>query len=281
LKVFAMNHTFRFSRLCRLASLVTLTSSALLGATAHAHMGIINLTTGIQAGGQSQFAIAGTTNELQLNVPHGCNSSHVPSLPAGAALDTFRFTITVPAALVNSTLRATPIAQFGVPARVTNGDGSVTFTYTKTNDPAQADDLVYKPVLRIALPAATGTALTKYQFLSVQYCMNGNQEVAMDWGAADSPRLLVFPVKRAGFNRYSLDALTAPDFAATGTTTIESRLKSYFGDAAVIWVGKSGFSPNAETQSKITNLIGKDSSYSNLASPGRSLSTADTLWVRY
>lgn len=276
-----MNPTFSFSRLCRLASLVTLTSGALLGATAHAHMGIINLTTGIRAGGQSQFAIAGTTNELQFNVPHGCNSSHVPSLQAGAALDTYKFTITVPSALVNSTLRATPIAQFGVPERVPNGDGSVTFVYTKTPDPNQADNLVYKPVLRIALPAATGTALTKYQFPSVQYCMNGNEPVAMDWGATDSPRLLVFPVKRTGFNQYTLDAQTAPDFAPAGTATIESRLKSYFGDAAVIWVEKSGYSPNAETQKKITALIAKDSSYSNLASPGRNLSTADTLWVRY
>jgi len=276
-----MNHTFRFSRLCRLASLVTLTSGALLGATAHAHMGIINLTTGIRAGGQSQFAIAGTRNELQFNVPHGCNKSHVPSLPDGASLDTFKFTITVPSALVTPTLRATPIAQFGVPARVPNGDGSVTFTYTKDNDPNQADDLVYKPVLRIELPAATGTALTKYQFLSVQYCMNGNEPVPMDWGATDSPRLLVFPVKRTGFNQYTLDAKTAPDFAPAGNATIESRLKSYFGDAAVIWVGKSGYSPNAETQKKIEALIAKDSSYSSLPSPGRSLSTADTLWVRY
>jgi hypothetical protein len=274
-----MIQNIRFFTFRKTAAVMALaTAATLIAPLAQAHMGIVNLTTGIRVGGQSQFAIAGTTNELQFSVPHGCNTSHGFS----GNFDTFKFTVTVPAPLVSSALRATPIPQFGVPARVTNGDGSVTFTWEKSkSDISPLDNLLYRPVLRVAVPAASGNSITKYQFLSVQYCMDGGQEKAMDWGATDSPRLIVFPVKRAGFNSYTLDSQTVGDFTVTGTNTIESRLKSYFGDAAVIWVGKDGYSPNVETQKKIGDLIGKDPSYGTLPRPGRSLATTDTIWVRY
>jgi hypothetical protein len=93
----------------------------------------------------------------------------------------------------------------------------------------------------------------------------------------------VFPDKRRGFNSYTLDASTVGDFtAASGTATLASKLKSYFGDAAIVWVSKAGYSANAHTLARVTALIARDSTYSDLgATAGKSLTANDTIWVRY
>jgi hypothetical protein len=175
---------------------------------------------------------------------------------------------------------------FGPVARTTESDGSLTFTWTRLPSitAPTADDQMYKPSVRLKFPAATGTAISKVQFRTKQYCKDsGNVDYTMDWGTANSPTLLVWPDKRKGFNRFTLDSSTVGDFtAANGTATLTAKLKSYFGDAAIVWVGKAGYSANAITQARVTALIAKDNSYSDLGTTaGKSLTANDTIWVRY
>jgi len=267
--------------------------------SAWSHVGLSNLTTGITAGGQSAFAIAGTTNEIAFAIPHGCTAAEsrrvdnasatfVGTSPSGN-LDTHKVTITVPAAVVTATgassLRPAMSGLFGVVARSTDIDGNVTFTWTRQaglSGPGD-DDQLYKLSVRMKLPSAVGSAIRKLQFITRQYCKDsGNNDWVMDWGTANSPTLLAFPDKRRGFNSYTLDASTVGDFTSAGTGTLAARLKAYFGDAAIVWVGKAGYSANAITQARVTALIAKDSSYSDLgATAGKSLTANDTIWVRY
>lgn len=257
---------------------------------ASAHVGIANLSTGISVGGQAPFAIAGTTNEILFAIPHGCTAAESTPTLTGANLDTYKIAITVPAAVVTATGAASvrPVLDgtFGPVARTTESDGGITFTWTRLTSitAPTADDQMYKPSVRLKMPAATGAAIIKLQFRTRQYCKDsGNTEYTMDWGTANSPTLLVFPDKRRGFNSYTLDASTVGDFTATsGTATLASKLKSYFGDAAIVWVSKAGYSANAHTQARVTALIARDSTYSDLGSTaGKSLTANDTIWVRY
>jgi hypothetical protein len=276
-----------FARALRGAACLSAIAAA---SVASAHVGIANLTTGISVGGQSQFAIANTTNEILFAIPHGCTSAEsVPTL-TGANLDTYKIAITVPAAVVTATGAASvrPVLDgtFGPVARTTESDGSLTFTWTRLPSitAPTADDQMYKPSVRLKFPAATGTAISKVQFRTKQYCKDsGNVDYTMDWGTANSPTLLVWPDKRKGFNRFTLDSSTVGDFtAANGTATLTAKLKSYFGDAAIVWVGKAGYSANAITQARVTALIAKDNSYSDLGTTaGKSLTANDTIWVRY
>ncbi len=280
-------NAFLFARALRGAACLSAIAAA---SVASAHVGIANLTTGISVGGQSQFAIANTTNEILFAIPHGCTAAEsVPTL-TGANLDAYKIAITVPAAVVTATGAASvrPVLDgtFGPVARTTESDGSLTFTWTRLPSitAPTADDQMYKPSVRLKFPAATGTAIGKFQFRTKQYCKDsGNVEFTMDWGTANSPTLLVFPDKRRGFNRFTLDSSTLGDFtAASGTATLAAKLKSYFGDAAIVWVGKAGYSPNTITQARVTALIAKDGSYSDLGTTaGKSLTANDTLWVRY
>lgn len=271
---------------------------------AQAHIGVSNLTTGISAGGQSQFAIANTTNEILFAIPHGCTAAESSPTFSGANLDTYKISITIPAPLVSATGAASvrPVLDgtFGPVVRTTNADGSLTFTWTRlaSISTPSADDQMYKVSLRVKFPTALDTTgavsstadnkIRKYQFAAKQVCKdaanaNGGADYVMDWGTANSPTILVFPDKRRGFNAYTLDSSTVSDFtAASASATLASKLKSYFGDAAIVWVNKAGFSPNSATQVRITTLIGKDSSYSNLgATQGKSLTANDTIWVKY
>jgi hypothetical protein len=277
-------------------------SAIAAASVASAHVGIANLTTGISVGGQSQFAIANTTNEVLFAIPHGCNPNAESSPAAGSttapALDTYKIAITIPAAVVTATGAASvrPVLDgtFGPVVRTTETDGGITFTWTRlaTAGSPTADDQLYKASVRLKFPAATGTAITKVQFLTKQHCKANatwggtaevGSDVVLDWGTANSPTILVFPDKRRGFNSYTLSASTVGDFAAaTGTATLASRLKGYFGDAAIVWVGKAGYSANTHTQARVTALIAKDGSYSDLgATAGKSLTANDTIWVRY
>jgi hypothetical protein len=287
--------TTSFATACRGAVCLSAIAAA---SVASAHVGIANLTTGISVGGQSQFAIAGTTNEILFAIPHGCTASESTPTLTGANLDTYKIAITVPAAVVTATGAASvrPVLDgtFGPVARTTESDGSLTFTWTRLPSitAPTADDQMYKPSVRLKFPAATGTAITKVQFLTKQHCKANatwggtaevGSDVVLDWGTANSPTILVFPDKRRGFNSYTLSASTVGDFAAaTGTATLASRLKGYFGDAAIVWVGKAGYSANTHTQARVTALIAKDGSYSDLgATAGKSLTANDTIWVRY
>jgi hypothetical protein len=170
--------------------------------------------------------------------------------------------------------------------------GNVKLTWTRkaataTTDAnyTASDNHLYKVSVRLKFPAvasATDVAIKKYQFPVVQYCNSGATEYTMNWGTANSPTIIVLPEKRKGFNKFAVDASTVSDFTTTGTGTLAAKLKSYFGDAAIVWVGKAGYSPNALTTEKIKALATKDSTYSELGSTaGASIKTTDTIWVKY
>lgn len=278
------------------ASFLIAASALLTASSAMAHVGLSNLTTPITVGGQSTFAIANTTNEILFNVPHGCTSAE--SLPAftGANLDTYKIEITVPAAVVTATtassLRPSMDGLFGaVTVGPVDASGNVKLTWTRKltgtgeQNYTASDNHLYKVSVRLRAPnvsSASDVSIKKYQFLVVQTCKNGTTDVVMDWGTANSPSLIVFPDRRQGFNKYSLDASTVADFTTTGTGTLGAKLKSYFGDAAIVWVGKSAYSANPNTTTKIQGLVAKDSAYSELGTKaGASIAVSDTLWVKY
>ncbi|MEQ1836728.1 MAG: hypothetical protein ABL858_00055, partial [Candidatus Nitrotoga sp.] len=274
--------------------------SGLLGAgNAVAHVGTANLTLPISANGQATFAIAGGTSEIQFIVGHGCNPGEtVPAPPAGlpapGGLDTTKIEITVPAAIVTATggiapgtsVRPSHAGEFGLVTRTLNPDGSLTFLWTRNTAVAVADDQLYKVSIRLKTPAAAAGdfSIKKYQFLAKQICthtpVGGTPtDHVMDWGVLNSPTILSFPEKRTGFNKYTLDASTLTDF---GTAPVAAKLKSYFGDAAIVWVGKKAYSPNPNRSAKINALVTADQTYSNLGTDtGTTLLVTDTIWVKY
>ncbi len=279
-----------------LLSLIVSAAAALAAANAAAHVGITNLTTPIGAGGQSTYAIANTTNEILFNVPHGCTSAE--SLPAfsGANLDTSKIEVTIPAAIVTATtvasLRPTMDGLYGaVTVGTVDAGGSVKLTWTRKAaatgeaNATASDNHLYKVSVRLRLPnvaSASDTSIKKYQFLVVQTCTSGATDYVMDWGTANSPNLIVFPDRRKGFNKYTLDASTVADFTTAATGTLGARLKSYFGDAAIVWFGKAGYSANPNTSAKIQALATKDTTYSELGGKaGASIASTDTIWVKY
>lgn len=274
--------------------------SGLLGVgTAMAHVGTANLTLPISANGQATFAIAGGTSEIQFIVGHGCNPGEtVPAPPAGlpapGGLDTTKIEITVPAAIVTATVatsvRPSHAGEFGLVARTSNFDGSLTFLWTRNTAVAVADDQLYKVSIRLKTPApssATDFAIKKYQFLAKQICTHtpaggAPTDHVMDWGTLNSPTILAFPEKRKGFNKYTLDTSTVGDFVPVTGVGIAPKLKSYFGDAAIVWIGKKGYSPNPNRSAKIDALATADKTYSNLGTdPGTTLTGTDTIWVKY
>jgi len=281
----------------RLFRVLALVATSLASPIAFAHIGIFNLTTPIAAAGQSTYAVANSTNEIQFAVPHGCTSAESTPAFTGANLDTYKIEITIPAAIVTATTVASlrpaldgPFGTVTVGALDTAGNVKLTWVRKAASAPGDAnytagDTQLYKLGVRLRVPnltSTTDTAIRKFTFLAVQYCRSGETEYTLDWGTANSPTLLVFPDKRTGFNKYSLDASTVSDFTTSGAGTLAARLKAYFGDAAILWVGKAGYSANTVTAAKIQTLITKDATYSNLGTAaGRSLTAADTIWVKY
>jgi hypothetical protein len=241
-----------------LSSIAIAATAVIASGNASAHVGLSNVTMPISAAGQGTFALANTTNEILFNVPHGCTAAESVPTMTGANLDTTKIEITVPAAIVAATTAASlRPAMDGLFGAVTVGavetDGSVKLTWARKSaavgeaNYTASDNQLYKISVRLKLPnvaSATDVAIKKYQFLTVQTCSSGGTDYTLTWGTANSPTLLVFPDKRKGFNKFTLDATTtATDFAATtGTATLAAKLKSYFGDAAIVWVSKQGYS---------------------------------------
>lgn len=265
-----------------------LVSGLALASSAFAHVGVMNNSLPSSAAGQAAFTVANTTSEIVFVVGHGCNAEAVPTPPAN--LDTTKIQITVPAAIVAATgaasVRPSNQGEFGNVVRETLSDGAIKFTWSKVAAPTADDDQFYKVSIRLKTPAntsATDIAIKKYQFLATQVCAVPNAaDYVLDWGVANSPTLLSFPEKRKGFNKYSLDASTLSDFTVAGSGTKAAKLKSYFGDAVIVWAGKRAYSPNANTAAKIDALAQQDFTYSNLATEtGVSLAVDQVMWVKY
>jgi YD repeat-containing protein len=252
---------------------------------AAAHIGVVNT--------QLPFAREGTY-ELVLAVPHGCA---VPGSSPAVETDTYRVEVTTPAAFGSP--RAIIDGVFGVPTRSTNADGTTTFVWTKLGNGSsnhfdavgQADNQSYRIALRGSFRATTtsaeGTRFTTQRFNAKQYCKNpaaGQPDLFTDWanysaaGDNQSPAVKVYPTRVAGWNAYTLPASVAATLATPAA--VSAFVKAYFGDAQIVWVGKAGYSPNADTTARIQALVAKDSSYSELVNKP-SLSSSETLWVKY
>lgn len=277
-------------------SSIVLACALCAASAAQAHVGLSNLTTPNTAAGQSTFAFANTTNEIVFNVPHGCTASESTPAFSGANLDTAKIEVTIPAAIVTATtaasLRPAMDGLFGaVSVGAVDSSGNVKLTWTRQASASgganftASDNHLYKVSVRLKFPAgasASDVSIRKVQFPVVQTCSSGGTEYKLDWGTANSPTILVFPDKRKGFNKFTLDASVVPDFTSTATGTLAARLKSYFGDAAIVWAGKNGYSANTTTAARLQALIAKDTSYGELGSKaGLSLTAGDTLWVKY
>ncbi len=277
---------------------IALAATLAAATAASAHVGTSNLTTPSVAGGQATYLLGNVTSELTFNVGHGCNAEAVPPITSGA-LDTYKVKITIPADVVASTApRGTYSGAFGL---VDIADGTVTGTKVLTWTKAAGsrvdakDDQFYKLPVRLRVPATT--TIKRYTFDAAQYCIAtaavpggttaAGTEVVLDWAGAafatnQSPTVLAFPDKRKGWNKFTLDTTALPVFTSTAPGTLAAALKSHFGDAEVVWIGKKGYSANAETIKKIDALIAKDSSYSRLdTAAGLTLTTTDTIWVKY
>lgn len=286
---------FKLSARFALATLALATAQL-----ASAHVGTTNSTTPSTTPGQATYLIGNTTSELNFIVGHGCNAEASPPVTTGA-LDTYKVSITVPAEIVTATGTVRPLysGAFGL-GLVTDHPsitGAKVITWTKqANAEGRAiDDQYYKLTLRLKAPATT--AIKAYQFDAVQTCkatatvpggnVTAGSDVVLDWTKItgqpnQSPTVFVFPDKRKGFNSLKIDASVEANFTAAATATLASVLKSHFGDAEILWLGKAGYSSNSVTAAKIDALAAKDASYSNLGSKlGGAIKATDTLWVKY
>ncbi len=262
----------------RLLAAASLAFASLL---ANAHVGVVNT--------QLPYAREGTY-ELVLAVPHGCG--YTPAGGTATELDTYRVEVTTPPAFTGP--RPILDGVFGVPTRTVNGDGSVTFVWTKPaslDTPDQADILSYRIGIRGSFLAtsanAAGARFTAQQFNTRQSCKNpvaGQPDIVVDWAnygtpaSNQSPTVRVFPTRVPGWNSYTLPA----GVAATLTTpaAVSAFVRAFFADAQIVWVGKAGYSPNAAAAAKIQALIARDASYSDLLNKA-SLTSTETLWVKY
>jgi hypothetical protein len=267
---------------------------------AQAHVGTTNATTPSVTPGQATFLVGNVTSELSFVVGHGCNAEASPPITTGA-LDTYKTSITIPAEIVTATGQIRPIYSgafgFGVITNHPTLTGAKVVTWTKqaNAEPRAIDDQYYKLTVRLKAPATT--VIKSYQFDAVQTCkatdtvpgapVAAGADVVLDWTKItgqpnQSPTVFVFPDKRKGFNSFKLDASVTANFTAASTATLASTLKSHFGDAEILWVGKAGYSANAATAAKIDALAAKDSSYSKLGTKvGGAISATDTIWVKY
>jgi hypothetical protein len=258
---------------------------ALCAPFAAAHVGVVNT--------QLPFAREGTY-ELVLALPHGC--SVTGSSPA-IETDTYKVEVTTPVAFTGP--RAIIDGVFGVPVRTANADGTTTLVWTKLGNGSGnpfdsaglADNQSYRIALRGSFKATTasveGARFTTQRFNAKQYCKNpavGQPDLSTDWsnysapGDNQSPTVKVYPTRVAGWNSYTLPASVAGTL--TTAAAVSAFVKAYFGDAQIVWVGKAGYSPNADTTARIQALVAKDSSYSELVNK-TSLSASETLWVKY
>ena len=256
-------------------------SLALASFAASAHVGVANL--------QTPFAREAVYQAV-LVVPHGC--AYTPAGGAATELDTYRVEVTTPPTFTGP--RPVPDGVFGLPIRTVNGDGSVTFVWTKPaslDTPGLDDTMSYRIVIQGSFLATTATTegarFTAQRFNTKQSCKNpqrGLPDVVVDWSnygtpaANESPVIRVYPNRQPGWNSYTVPARVA----ATLTTpaAVGAFVQAFFADAQVVWVGKAGYSPNTLIAAKIQALAARDANYSELVKKS-SLSATETLWVKY
>ncbi len=216
-------------------------------------------------------ALAGTTVELNLNVPHGCEGT-----------DSYEVQVTLPAEFnpeVAAPAHPAPPRPmdnvFGPAVPVSNVDRTTTVTWTRTSKEAvhPGDTHFYKFVVRVKLPAAPFTTL---YFPTVQTCLDVDGEPTLEarWTAVGgshdhgsesvseegaAPSLFILPTRAPGWNKYMVNE-HVHDFTV-------------FRDAEIVWAGNKAYSVNAET----VKLIEADAESELLDA----IHPGTEIWVKY
>ncbi|UJR82450.1 DUF1775 domain-containing protein [Sandaracinus amylolyticus] len=218
--------------------------------SAHAHMG---------ARGP---AIANTTFVATFTVGHSCAAvAEMPSMPAVPSSDTRTVRISLPAGV--TAVRPMHGGVFGRPTIIRDAsEAIVAVEYTRPDDASQPPDELYHELsIRMRAPTAPFTAL---QFPSVQTCFDGREH---RWEGEDAPTLRVLPPRSPGWNQ-----ITMPE----GTYDLDA-IAAYFGDAAIVWLDRRAWSPNATTRA----LIESDPAAEPLTAIESTAAAPAAVWVRY
>ena len=202
--------------------------------------------------------LADSTQEITFGVGHGCDK-----------LDTFSVLVDIPASV--TTVRAVP-SDFGKVSTVRDAANvvkGIKWEKLSNAELQDGDPNYYKLSLRIKVP---NQPFTRLLFPAHQVCRSadGKTEKTVDWaaetessgetGPEPAPALFILPARDKGWNKYTVP-VAIPD------------LKSYFGDALIVWKGNAAYSPNANTLSQIKSTAD--------VTELTSLAANDVVWVRY
>ncbi|WP_394827109.1 DUF1775 domain-containing protein [Pendulispora albinea] len=199
-----------------------------------------------------------STQEISFGIGHGCDG-----------LDTYSVRVEIPPSITS--VRAVP-SPFGKVTIEKNAAGLISaVTWQKPDaDIIDADTNYYKLSLRIGVPKKT--AFSQLLFKTYQKCRNTKGEtkesnwVDVSETAADgghgfpAPVLTIVPKHVNGWNK-----ITVPVDVAD--------LKTYFGDALIVWKGNAAYSPNPATAEQIATTADTTAL--------TALKANDEVWVKY
>jgi len=248
------------------------------GSTVNAHVGVVNT--------QLPYAVAGRSYELVLAVPHGC--SYTAAGGAEAHADTYRVEVAIPAGFTG--VRPIVDGVFGRPTIAKTGDVVNTLTWTKgTSYDSTDDDQSYRIGLRGTAPNAPFTTVA---FNVKQYCRNpqGGADIVVDWAqygspaSNQSPKVKIYPARTPGWNKFSVAANNEKHTKADVTAL----MTDFFSDAQIVWLtpgtntGTGAWSANPNTVQKIKTLVGKDTTYYEIAAKDDvMIHASDVIWAKF
>lgn len=202
---------------------------------AQAHVSFLTTTAGMPTAGKTYLAT--------LNIPHGCEDANA------AHFDTTKVEVTVPSGFTSVRPMDTT---FGASTVEKDEAGNVTkLIWTKSTAALTNDDHYYQIVFRGTLP---NTPFTTLGFVTTQTCAG---DTTKTWEGADAPKLLIFPARALGWNKYTAQT----DFD-------EAAIKKYFADAYIVWSGSAAYSANSVTAGLIST-------------PLTAITTGSDFWVKY
>jgi hypothetical protein len=214
-----------------LTALAVLTLVPITAALAH-----VSFTDNTAVGGKSFIATA--------NISHGCTI-------VDAHYDTYRVEVELPAGIVARPMHSS-LGQASVDDPLT----PTVLTWDRPMGEAQSHDThFYQLSFRFSVPNAP---LSSLGFRTTQYCTDGSMQVGtLVWEGVDVPTIRVVPAHSPGWNKYTAQS-----------NIDEDSIKSYFGDALIVWANNQAYSANPVTSGLITN-------------PLTNIPTGTEYWVKY
>ena len=200
-------------------------------------------------------AFANTSQEVAFGIGHGC---------AGA--DTYRVQVDIPAGVTSVRPETSDFGQVDVQ---TDASGSaIAVSWTKSDAHVlPADTQYYRLLLRLKAPDQPFSIV---YLPAHQTCRaDDGTETVVDWvgmdpavvdGVEPAPALYVLPARFPGWNKFTV-----------GTAVDD--LKGFFGDAQIVWSGRSAFSVNPTTAELVEETAG--------VSALTSIAKGDQIWVKY